>query len=169
MKRCHPDIDLVTNPTCPQPGFTLLRRQFVTLNNLGCGQAKCAESLYRWAVINSPARPCGESHQTTRHIIEECPLTAFPGGLRRLHEMGPDAVEWLSKLTMKLWECSKRTAAATITFVMSVIEKLTEFPSTLPMQYELQYKYCCSGFICASLSLLIILLPEYILHSTSNN
>ena len=97
------------HPTCPQPGFTLPRCQFVTLNRLRCGQARCAESLYRWGVIASPACPCGESHQTTRHIVEECPLTAFPGGLRRLHEAGPDAVEWLTKLSMKLWECSKRT------------------------------------------------------------
>ena len=94
--------NLVTNPTCPQPGFTLPRRQFVTLNRLRCGQARCAESLHRWGVIASPACPCGESHQTTRHIVEECPLTAFPGGLQRLHQAGPDAVEWLSKLLLKL-------------------------------------------------------------------
>ena len=50
--------------------------------------------------------PGGSLHrgkdQTTRHVVEECPLTAFPGGLRRLHEAGPDAVEWLSRLSMKL-------------------------------------------------------------------
>ena len=97
-----PGHDVVTNPKCPQPGFTLPRRQFVTLNRLRCGQSRCAESLYRWGLIASPACPCGESHQTTRHIVEECPLTAFPGGLRRLHVAGPDAVEWLSKLSMKL-------------------------------------------------------------------
>ena len=85
-----------------QPGFTLLRRQFVTLNRLRCGQARCAESLHRWGVIASPACPCGESHQTTRHIVEECPLTTFPGGLQRLHQAGPDAVEWLSRLSLKL-------------------------------------------------------------------
>ena len=89
------------NPTCPQPGFTLPRRQFVTLNRLRCGQARCAESLHRWGVIASPACPCGESHQTTI-IVEECPLTAFPGGLQRLHQAGPDAVEWLSRLSLKL-------------------------------------------------------------------
>ena len=66
-----PGHDVVTNPTCPQPGFTLPRRQFVTLNRMRCGQARCAESLYRWGVIASPACPCGESHQTTRHIVEE--------------------------------------------------------------------------------------------------
>ena len=97
-----PRHDLVTDPTCPQPGFTLPRRQFVTLNRLRCGQARCAESLHRWGVIASPACPCGESHQTTRHIVEECPLTAFPGGLQRLHQAGPDAVEWLSRLSLKL-------------------------------------------------------------------
>ena len=95
-----PGHDVVT--TCPQPGFTLPRRQFVTLNGLRCGQARCTESLYRWGVIASPACPCGESHQTITHIVEECPLTAFPGGLRRLREAGPDRVEWLSKLSMKL-------------------------------------------------------------------
>ena len=89
--------DLVTNPTCPQHGFTLPRHQFVTLNSLRCGQARCAESLYRWGVITSPACPWGESHQTTtstRHIVEECPLTAFPGCMRPLHEAGPAALEW---------------------------------------------------------------------------
>ena len=96
-----PGHDLVTNPTCPQPGFTLPRSHFVTLNRLRCGQARCAESLYRWAVIASPACPCGESHQATRHIVEECPLTAVPGGLRRIHQAGPDALEWLSKLSVK--------------------------------------------------------------------
>ena len=89
-----PGHDLVADPTCPQPGFTLPRR-------------------HRWGVIASPACPCGESHQTTRHIVEECPLTAFPGGLQHLHQAGPDAVEWLSRLSLKLWECSKRTTTTT--------------------------------------------------------
>ena len=93
-----PGHDIVTNPTCPQPGSTLSRRQFVTLNRLRCGQARCAESLHRWGVIASPACPCGESHHTTRHIVEEYPLTAFPGGLQRLHQAGPGAEEWLSRL-----------------------------------------------------------------------
>ena len=97
-----PGHDLVTDPTCPQPGFTLPRHQFITLNRLRCGQARCAESLHRWGVIASPACPCGESHKTTRHIVEDCPLTAFLGGLPRLHQAGPDAVEWLSRLSLKL-------------------------------------------------------------------
>ena len=107
-----PTHDIVTNPTCLQHGFTLPRRQFVTLNRLRCGQARCAKSLHRWGVIASPACSCGESHQTTRHIVEECPLISFPGGLRRLHQAGPDAVDWLSRLSMKLWQCSERTTTS---------------------------------------------------------
>ena len=99
IEEVPPGHDVVTNPTCPQPGFTLPRRQFVTLNRLRCDQARCAESLYRWGVIASPACPCGESHPATRHIVEECPVTTIPGGLRRLHEAGPDSVELLSKLS----------------------------------------------------------------------
>ena len=102
IQRVPPGHALVTDPTCPQPGFTLPRRQFVTLKRFICGQARCAESLHRWGVIPSPSSPCGESHQTTRHIIEERPLTAFPGCLQRLHQAGPDAVEWLSRLSLKL-------------------------------------------------------------------
>ena len=36
-------------------------------------------------------------------MVEECPLTALYGGQRRLHEAGSDAVERLSKQSMKLW------------------------------------------------------------------
>ena len=64
---------------CPQPGFTLPRRQFVTLNRLRCGQARCAESLHWCGVIASPACPCGERPQGTLlksahslHSLEAC-------------------------------------------------------------------------------------------------
>ena len=70
----------------PGPGFTLPRRQFFTLNRLRCGHARCAESLYRWDVIASPACPSGESHQTTRHTVDGCrwrPATSTRSGSRR--------------------------------------------------------------------------------------
>ncbi len=50
-----------------------------------------------------------------------------------------------------------------IAFVMSVIEKCQEFLNALMMKYELRnicWKNSCNDSICASLSLLIILLPE---------
>ena len=61
-----PGHDIVTDPTCPQPGFTLPRRQFLTLNRLRCGQAIYAESLHRWGVIASPSylsEMCVSTHE----------------------------------------------------------------------------------------------------------
>ena len=62
-----------------------------------------------------PWRPATSTRSGSRrvptHSLEACdiytkrvPTSAhsFPGGLRHLHEAGPDAVEWLSKLSMKL-------------------------------------------------------------------
>ena len=75
IKGVPPGHDLVTNPTCPQPGFTLPIRQFVTLNRLRCDQARCAESLYRWGVVASPVCPCRESQGT---LLKSAQFTAFP-------------------------------------------------------------------------------------------
>ena len=96
-----PGHDVVTNPTCPQPGFTLPRRQFVTLNRLRFDQARCAESFYRWSVIASPACPFGESHQTTRHIFEKSAHSLHSLEASTSTRSGPGAVGWLSKLSMK--------------------------------------------------------------------
>ena len=65
-----------------------------------------------------------------------------------------------------------------ILVVMSVIEKFTEFLSMLTMKNELRYKCWMNTVVMipgggvpwgAPLSLLIILLPEYILRSYSKN
>ena len=88
-----PGHDLVTNPTCPQPGFTLPRRQSqmrrISLP-MGCDHITCL-----------PLRREPSDHKAHCWRVST-------GGLRCLHQAGPDAVEWLSKLSMKLWECSKR-------------------------------------------------------------
>ena len=79
-----PGHDLETNPTCPQPGFTLPRRQFVTLNRLSCVQARCTESLHRWGVIASPHHLLAPAERATipqgtllksahsLHSLEDC-------------------------------------------------------------------------------------------------
>lgn len=39
--------------------------------------------------------------QTTNHIVDECLLRIFAGGLQRLHCETPDAVTWLKILDLK--------------------------------------------------------------------
>jgi len=46
---------------------------------------------------------CGCRHiQTTRHIVETCPLTKLDGGLRDIHEGGEDATQCLENLDIRL-------------------------------------------------------------------
>ena len=96
-----PGHDIVTNPTytCPQHGFTLPRRQLITL---------CPDKMYqislpvgRNRIIGLLAPADTAMHQTTTAqgilLKSAMLLTASPGCLRRLHEADPGAVEWLSR------------------------------------------------------------------------
>ena len=76
-----PGHDLVTNPTCPHPGFTLPRRQFVTLNRI-CGQARCTESLHRSQHMLAPAERVHEAHCWNGHCIPWRPATSTRSGSR---------------------------------------------------------------------------------------
>ena len=80
-----PGHDLVTNPTCPQPGFILPRRQFVTLNRMRCGQARCTESLHRSQHMLAPAERDHEAHCwiVPTHCIPWRPATSTRSGSRR--------------------------------------------------------------------------------------
>jgi len=35
------------------------------------------------------------------HVVNECPLTKFPGGLYALHSAENDSVAWLRKLSIR--------------------------------------------------------------------
>jgi len=59
----------------------------------------CAATLHDWGICNDPFCACG-SKQTMLHIVNECPLTKFPGGVHVLHSAGNDLVTWLRKLSI---------------------------------------------------------------------
>ena len=44
----------------------------------------CRNSMHEWSYIASPLDDCGEP-QTMRHVVNECPLTCFDGGISELH------------------------------------------------------------------------------------
>ena len=100
-----PGHDIVTNPTytCPQPGFTLPRRQLDTESSeMWPGQMyRISLPVGRNRITGLLAPSDTAMHQTTTAqgilLKSAMLLTAFPGCLRRLHEAGPDAVEWLSR------------------------------------------------------------------------
>ena len=127
-----PGYDVVTNPMCPQLGFTLPRRQFVTLNRLRYGQARCAESLDRWGEIASPTCPSGESHQTTRHIVEESPcanLVASPCTFKNTGSKVDSPLlntKWMlpnCTIVLSVW-CINRSNSFTVWDISFILQKL---------------------------------------------
>jgi hypothetical protein len=90
--------DIVDDPTAVPPGFNLKRREWVLLNRFRTSQpsqGKCAYLMHRWGYIDSPICDCGFAKQTMIHIIE-CPLRSFEGGLATLHEVTPEAEDYLT-------------------------------------------------------------------------
>ena len=86
---------LVEVPSVWPPGYDLPRHLWKTLNRFRTDQGRCAVNLVRWRQSNDPMCCCGES-QTMSHIVGECRLLRFPGGLSALHlAEGPAAAAWL--------------------------------------------------------------------------
>ena len=86
---------LVDDPTALPPGFNLPRHLWANLNHFRTGQGQCAANLSRWHKIPDPSCSCGTAKQTMSHIVNDCPLSRFPGGLTTLHLAGDEAVKWL--------------------------------------------------------------------------
>jgi hypothetical protein len=58
--------------------------------------------MHIWEFEKSPACDCGAEEQTMRHIVDDCPLRLFAGGLTGLYAMIDETVEYLSGLDLNL-------------------------------------------------------------------
>jgi len=93
---CSADVvngSLIADPTAQVPGFNLTRRLWCTLNRFKTAQGRCAASLTRWKQSTDPACCCSAPQQTM--IVEDCPVTRFPGGLLALHLAEDSGIVWL--------------------------------------------------------------------------
>jgi len=91
---------LITDPAICLPGFDLKRKDWTLLNRFCTGHGRCAATLHDWGIRDNPLCACG-SKQTMLHIVIECPLTKFPGGLQALHSADEDSCSWLRKLSIR--------------------------------------------------------------------
>ena len=80
-----PNKSLINDPTIQLPGMDLPRGQWSLLNRFRSDPGPCRSSMHQWGYIASPLCDCGEQ-QTMRHIVNECPLTCFDGGISELHQ-----------------------------------------------------------------------------------
>jgi hypothetical protein len=85
---------IVADPAIRQPGFDLPRRQWSLLNRFRTGQGHCRANHKRWGLAMNDLCDCGQI-QTMSHIVDDCPLTRYPGGLQALHTADKDAFDWL--------------------------------------------------------------------------
>ena len=85
---------LVAVPFVWPPGHHLPRHLWATLNRFRTGQGRCAVNLVQWKQATDPLCSCGEM-QTMSHIVNDCELTRYPGGLPALNLADVPAVQWL--------------------------------------------------------------------------
>ena len=89
---------LINDPTIQLPGMDLPRGQWSLLNRFRSDAGPCRNSIHEWGYIASPLCDRGE-HQAMRHIVNECPLTCFDGGISELHLAQGVAFNWLLNQT----------------------------------------------------------------------
>lgn len=92
---------LIAVPSVRPPGFDLPRLLWSTLNRFRTGQGRCAATLAHWGQCSDSSCNCGAPQQTMNHIVNECPFTAFPGGLEALHLADEEAVHWLRTVSIR--------------------------------------------------------------------
>ena len=95
-----PNKSLINDPTIQLPGMDLPRGQWSLLNRFRSDAGPCRNSMHEWGYIASPPCDCGEP-QTMRHVVNECPLTCFDGGISELHKAHDAAFNWLLRQNLR--------------------------------------------------------------------
>ncbi|KAI5720173.1 hypothetical protein M8J77_002972 [Diaphorina citri] len=84
------------------PGFDLPRKTWTRLNRIRSNCGRCADSLYKWGISNSPNCECGAPKQTVQHIIQECPRTSYPGPMKDFLTVTDPAISYINNLPVDL-------------------------------------------------------------------
>ena len=95
-----PNKSLINDPIIQLPGMDLPRGQWSLLNRFRSDAGPCRNSMHEWGYIASPLCDCG-GDQTMRHIVNECPLTCFDGGISELHQAHDAAFNWLLRQNLR--------------------------------------------------------------------
>ena len=93
---------LINDPTEKLNGMDEDRKIWCRINRIRTGHGRCADTLHKWNMTSSPYCDCSDVAQTTNHIVNDCVIRKFAGGLTQLHEVTPDAVQWLQLMDIEL-------------------------------------------------------------------
>jgi Reverse transcriptase (RNA-dependent DNA polymerase) len=91
---------LVIDPTQAVKGMDLPRKEWTYVNRFRTGVGRCNAWKYKWGQTLDQSCDCGNGVQTMDHIVNDCPLRSFPGGIVGLHGVGEAALSWLRDLDL---------------------------------------------------------------------
>ncbi|KAE9532084.1 hypothetical protein AGLY_010286 [Aphis glycines] len=83
-------------------GFDLQRNLWCTLNRIRTSHGRCADSLHKWGMRDSPKCDCGAEKQTIYHIAFVCPIHAYQGPRIDCLTTPPKFIKWLEELELDL-------------------------------------------------------------------
>lgn len=95
--------NLIADPSVRVPGFSLQRKEWVTLNRIRTGHGRCAYHMHKWGLTDDPGCDCGAPNQTMLHIATECTTRAFSNNINEVHELSTGVQDWLKCLDLQLW------------------------------------------------------------------
>ena len=82
--------------------LVLILTEVIGLSSAGIALAiwpLCSFCACDCGIRDDPFCACGDK-QTMSHIVNECPLTKYLGGLQALHTADEDLINWLQNTTM---------------------------------------------------------------------
>ena len=83
----------------------LPRGQWRLLSRFRTDAGPCRNSMHEWGYIASPLCDCGEP-QPMRHVVNECPLTCFDGGISELYLAQDATFKWLLSQNLRSWKAN---------------------------------------------------------------
>lgn len=93
---------LVSSPPFEIGGMNLPRKVWTLLNRFRSGVGRCNYWKLKWGLTADQSCDCGADIQTMEHIVTDCPLRCFPGGLAGLHSLDEAGIDWLASLDLAL-------------------------------------------------------------------
>ena len=94
--------NLVSDPSAVLRGMNLPRKEWTLLNRFRTDVGRSNYWKFKWGHVTDQSCDCGAELQTMNHVLNDCPLRAFSGGLEGLHMAGEAALEWLRELDLAL-------------------------------------------------------------------
>lgn len=94
--------ELIIDPTAKVPGMREPRKTWCRINRLRTSHGRCGSTMFKWNMRPTPNCDCDCVEQTTNHIVNDCALRKFEGGLTELHELKPEAVRWLQLMDVQM-------------------------------------------------------------------